>query len=261
MIQKEYYDFYLGISKEELSINSKTNNNEILIPEKEYYEKDEIITFKRIQDIMTEEDSSIINKENTCYSHFFKGFSNFWNNGNFPNITNPNICYNTNKFLEHKNILDCGFAKISFNYGQKKYNVQTCYFIPNDKLSKYMLDFYRRSLIEEMWGKDGIWGRALKNQNGNNNEIINEEKGDRKLQERDDINFEMTIQNKNGKVIKYDSKSYNITVVQNSNNTYESEQDNNEEEEDSDIEKIIINNSEPLKFNWLISIYIILILI
>ena len=26
-----------------------------------------------------------------------------------------------------------------------------------------MLDFYKRSLIEEMWGKEGTWGRSIKN--------------------------------------------------------------------------------------------------
>ena len=126
-----------------------------MIPEKEIYKKDKIITFKRIQDILTDEDKSIINKSNTCYSHFYKGYSNFWLNGNFTNI-------NAIKISEHNNILNYGFANISFSYGQKKYNVQTCYFIPNDELTKNKQDFYRRSLIEEMLGKDGTFGKSLK---------------------------------------------------------------------------------------------------
>ena len=241
IIQKEFYNFYLGISKEELLI--KSHKNDIMIPEKEIYKKDETITFKRIQDILTDEDKSIINNSNTCYSHFYKGYSNFWLNGNFPNIENPNICYNTIKFSEHNNILDCGFAKISFSYGLKKYNFQTCYFIPNDELSKNIQDFYRRSLIEEMLGKDGTFGKTLKNKNKNENII-------RKLQENNEIGFEMTIQNKNGKVLKYDSKSYNIIVVKDKSS---------DDDDNSEFDIFKPDNSNNLKFNWLIAIYIILL--
>ena len=242
IIQKEFYNFYLGISKEELSINS--NKNDIMIPEKEIYKKDETITFKGIQDILTDEDKSIINNSNTCYSIFYKGYSNFWLNGNFPNIENPNICFNAIKFSEHNNILDCGFAKISFSYGLKKYNFQTCYFIPNDELSKNIQDFYRRSLIEEMLGKDGTFGKTIKNKNNNENII-------RKLQENNEISFEMTIQNKNGKVLKYDSKLYNITVVK----------DKSTDDDNSEFDRFKPDNSNHLKFNWLIAIYIILLLV
>ena len=264
-IQKEYYKFYLGISKEELSINSNNfphlyNKDElVIIPEKENYEKDETITFKKIQDIVTEEDKSIFNKSNTCYSHFFEGYSNFYLKGIFPNITNPNICYNVNKFSEHENILDCGYAKISFNYGQKKYNVQTCYFIPDDKISKNLLDYYRRSLIEEMWGKDGTWGKSIKSRNINNENIdINNLKGERKLQENDEISFEMTIQNKNGKVIKYDSKSYDMEIIENNKKS----SDNKEEEEENPEPEIFkVNNFNRFNINMLIYMFIILNLI
>ena len=262
-IPKDYYKFYSGVIKEELSKDPKSfaqlyNKDEIIIPSKETYKKGETITSKKIQDIITEEDLLIINKSNTCYSHFFKGYSNFWLNGYFPNIENPNICYNADKFVDHNNILDCGFANIDFYYGQKKYNVQTCYFMPDDKLSQNMLDFYRKSLIEEMWGKEGTWGKALKNKKENNNENIKEEKikmnalfVDRKLQGNDEISFEMTIQNKNEKVIKYDSKSYNITVVENNNNSSKPEDDDNNE----DFDKIKPNNSNRLKSNLILSIY------
>ena len=261
-IQKEYYKFYLGIAKEELSREPKSfdqfyNKNEIIIPSKPNYKKNETITPKMIQDIITEEDLLVINKSNTCYSHFFKGYSNFWLNGSFPNITNPNTCYKAVKFSEHNKILDCGFAKISFYYGQKKYNVQTCYFIPDDNLSQNMIDFYRRSLIEEMWGKDGTWGKALKSQKEDNNKNIkmNNLLGERNLQGNDEISFEMTIQNKNGKVIKYDSKSYNITVVENTKTPSE------DEDHEEDFEIIKRNNSKRLKFNLLISLFLIVIFI
>ena len=120
-----------------------------------------------------------------------------------------------------------------------------------------MLEFYRRSLIEEMWGKDGTWGKSIKN-NKNNNEKkikINHLLGDRKLQENDEISFEMIIQNKNGKVIKFDSKSYNITVLENMNSISEGEDiDNNKENSEA-------NNINQNKFNWLITIYIVLLFI
>ena len=194
----------------------------------------------------------IFNKSNTCYSQFYKGYSSFLIDGTFPNISNPNICYNTIKLDEQKDILDCGLAKIYFNYGQNKYNIQTCYFMPNNKISPNMLDFYRRSLIEEMWGKDGPLEKSIKNTNQKN---INE----RKLQEKDEISFEMTIQDKNGKLIKMDSKSYNITIIENDNgnNPFKDEED----EDNSEPEKFDHNNSSNLKFNLLIFIYLILLCI
>ena len=59
----------------------------------------------------------------------------------------------------------------------------------------------------------------------------------------------MTVQNKNGKVLKYDSKSYNITVV------------GNTDDDNSEFDKLKSNNSNHLKFNWLIIIYIILLFV
>ena len=249
--QKEYYNFYLGISKEELSINS--NKNDIMMPTKEIYKKEETITFKRIQDILTDEDILTINESNTCYSHFYKGYSSLWFNGSFPNIENPNICYNSKKFPEHNNLLDCGFAKISFSYGKKKYNIKTCYFIPNDELSENMQDFYRRSLIEAILGKDGSFGKTLKNKNNEENMI-------RKLVENNEISFEMTIQNENGKVLKYDSKSYNITVVENPKNSSENkDKDKSTDDDSSEFDRFKANNSNHLKLNRLTAIFIILL--
>ena len=258
--QKEYYNFYLGISKEQLLINQ----DEILIPEKEYYKVDETITFKRINDIITSDDLLKFNKDRTCYSLFYKGYSSFLLNKAFANINNPLECYNALKFSEHNNIMDCGFAKISMYYDKKKYEFQTCYFMPNDKMSKIMLDFYRRTIIEEMWGKEGIWGKYIKDKNENNNENNNGEMidknnflGERKLQENDDISFEMTIQNNNGKVIKFDSNSYNITVVKTSNIPFE-DTDKATSEDNSDIVIFRPNNSNRPKFNWLLIFYIVL---
>ena len=59
----------------------------------------------------------------------------------------------------------------------------------------------------------------------------------------------MTIQNKNGKVLKYDSKSYNITVVK----------DKSTDDDNSEFDRFKPDNSNNLKFNWLIAIYIILL--
>ena len=125
-----------------------------------------------------------------------------------------------------------------------------------------MLVFYRSSLIEEMWGKNGTWGKSIRNNNQkiskNNNEEnirINNLLKERKLQENDEISFEMTIQDKNGKVIKMDSKSYNISIVENDNSL--SKDDEEEDEENSEPQ----NKSNLIKFNLLISIYIILLFI
>ena len=245
--QKEYYKLYLGTAKEDLITKSK-NEDEIMIPEKETYKKDETVIFTKLKDILTNEDKSIINKSNTCYSQFYKGYSNFLKNGVFTKIENPNLCFNADIFPDNSGILNCGFANISLSYGQKKYNIQTCFFMPDNKISKIMSDFVRRALIEEMWGKEGTFGKLLKN----NNTIF--DNNIRRLQENE-LSFEMIIENKKGKVIKYDSKSYNMTIVKDEK---EDDDDNDNDNDDSDIEIIKPNNSNGAKFNWLIAIYIIL---
>ena len=131
--------------------------------------------------------------------------------------------------------------------------------MPDDKISKNLLDYYRRSLIEEMWGKDGTWGKSIKSRNINNENIdINNLKGERKLQENDEISFEMTIQNKNGKVIKYDSKSYDMEIIENNKKS----SDNKEEEEENPEPEIFkVNNFNRFNINMLIYMFIILNLI
>ena len=249
--QKEYYKLYLGTAKEDFITKSK-NENDIMIPEKETYKKDETVIFKRLKDILTNEDKSIINRSNTCYSQFYKGYSNFLKNGVFSKIENKNLCYNADIFPENNGILNCGFANISLFYGEKKYNIQTCYFMPDNEISKIMSDFIRRSLIEEMWGKEGTFGKILKQKNKHlflDNNI-------RSLQENE-LSFEIIIENKKGKIIKYDSNSYNITIVKDE----KEDNDNNnsdENDDDSDIEIIKPAKSNEIKFNWLLAIYIIL---
>ena len=230
-----------------------------MIPEKETYKKDETVIFKRLKDILTNEDKSIINKSNTCYSQFYKGYSNFLKNGEFSKIENKNLCYNADIFPDNKGILNCGFANISLFYGENKYNIQTCYFMPDNEISKVMSDFIRRSLIEEMWGKEGNFGKLLKQKNKNpflDNNI-------RSLQENE-FSFEMIIENKKGKVIKYDSNSYNMTIINHEkednddNNNGNDNKDDNNDDDDSDTETTKTGNSNGPKFNWLVAIYIIL---
>ena len=174
-------------------------------------------------------------------------------NGVFTKIENPNLCYNADIFTDNSGILNCGFANISLFYGEKKYNIQTCYFMPDNQISKIMSDFLRRTLIEEMWGKEGTFGKILKNKNT----IF--ENNIRRLQENE-LSFEMIIENKKGKIIKYDSKSYNITIIKDEkeDNDNNDDNDNNGDNDKSDIEIIKPNNSNGAKFNWLIAIYIIL---
>lgn len=64
------------------------------------------------------------------------------------NITDPKICYNVDQFDEHKDILDCGFAKVKFIYKGKTYNIQTCYFMPDSKLKQNFQDFFRIMFLE-----------------------------------------------------------------------------------------------------------------
>ena len=106
-------------------------------------------------------------------------------------------------------------------------------------------------------GKRGNFGKLLKQKNKNpflNNNI-------RSLQENE-FSFEMIIENKKGKVIKYDSNSYNMTIIKDEKEDNNSNDNNNNDgdndDDDSDIEIIQTGNSNGPKFNWLVATYIIL---
>ena len=103
--QKLMWRLTNGLSKESLS-STNINNLDITltIPEKSFYKKGEVVTLKNITP--TVEENKIINNNNTCTYQFFGRYSNNLKKypDGFPNITDPNICFNVDSFNDLKGI-------------------------------------------------------------------------------------------------------------------------------------------------------------
>ena len=112
---------------------------------KESYTKDETIEIGpgKLSNI----DKTTLNSEQTFIYYFFGRYykSMFFSeepNTDYENIKDWNICYNTKKFNEFKNLIDCGYAEIKVNYGGKDYELNTCYLIPTANVPELFKEPY-----------------------------------------------------------------------------------------------------------------------
>lgn len=111
--QKVYSKYMRGNVKETRSIYPFSDikaDDTISVFEKETYNQDDIIKNKNIKffDSLTEEDKKIMKNNNTCG---YRTYARFVDPDNFIgdktiNISDPNVCYNVDRFEDNKNIMD-----------------------------------------------------------------------------------------------------------------------------------------------------------
>ena len=88
--QKQFFSFGKGVQKESRSIypfSSIQKDESLTVPEKDSYDKAEIIKYKEISflDSLTDEDKKIMNNNNTCLYQSHARFvdpDNYWRNKN-----------------------------------------------------------------------------------------------------------------------------------------------------------------------------------
>lgn len=281
--QKAFYKLYLGLYKETVSgyadypsLQQDFIDDGIVMQAKDTYTKGETITSKLIE--LTNDDYKIINSKNTCYYKFIGKRVDDIVNGkiaDFPNVTNKNVCYNAIKFDELKNVLDCGFAKIHLTRYGKDYDIQTCYFLPNDKLSETLTTVYRMLIVEELFGQEGSFESMLGIDDEDEEEVISVDEDyedlkknkvtksnklgrknkNRKLQDDDPTaSFDITVEGKYGKIVKYSSSSNETIIVEEGNGTEDDDDDGD------NIGTISTESSNFIKFNLSLLVYILILL-
>ena len=210
--QKIEWKIEQGLLKERFSIENYRFYY-VAGPQKEFYEKDETILIKK--EFISNEDRTIINNKNTCTYRINQTLSRYYN------LKDKNICFNTNQFHEWKNLINCGYATITINIAGKIYTINTCYFIPDNHLPNDFQIVFSKMFIES----------AFQDLNENAFQDLNEkldnlgvfpsasqlfkrkkEKG-RKLEDDDKIKYEMTIEDKYGKIYKYTDKSLKPEII------------------------------------------------
>ena len=122
----------------------------------------------------------------------------------YSDITDKTICFNSEKFDEMKNLVDCGYADISFTLGGQNYKMKTCFYVPNDhmpsNLNPYLMYYIK------MLANNDILNAAFRMKAGKFDHR-------RRLQE-DGITFSMEVENKYGRKVKYASDQSDLTILE-----------------------------------------------
>lgn len=262
--QKLMWRLTHGLLKESFSSTKSLSNIDVpfTIAEKSFYKRGEVVTLKNTT--LTEEDKKIINNRNTCtyqlYGRFIDNKMQFPEG--YPNVTDPNLCFNVDSFNDLKGILNCGLANITYTIDNKTKKINTCFYSVGNKASKELQQYFNKLYFEEAFGVEGFSGfNALilgldimsnvkyygKNLQFNQKQII-----ERKLARVEIQNYEIIVEDKNGKVTKYNKGSESIQVIKAGNPS------NDDDNDDEDFD-IFGNDSSFIRLNIFISLLLIIL--
>ena len=222
--QEVYWKIINGFSKEGLSFSTTIEtsdeveyDNFIAIPEKEYYGKDEIVKVKTTSP--SEEDWKIIRSKNTC-SYKFMGQHFFVENYQYVNLTDRNECFNTLQFPDLKNLINCGYATITFNTDSgAPFTFKTCYFIPDNHLPDSFQKLFK-ALFMDLQLEGVINSFSYEDDALEDEDLLKQKKAylkqimKRKLQDTSDHKYEIIVEDKYGKKYKYTDKSNEPEVIE-----------------------------------------------
>ena len=134
----------------------------------------------------------------------------------YPDVEDKNLCLNADQFSDFKGLINCGYAQIKYTIMDKVYNYSTCYYIPDNQFPEdlkplwrtlYYPDEYILNILE--MDDDGIYDKNIGNKV---NKIFKKSKKKRKLQDSED--YEIIVEDKFGKKVKYSSKSTEMEILE-----------------------------------------------
>ena len=181
--------------------------------DKENYNKNEVVSLTSAT--LSEKDKAILIKKNLCSYLYYGKFSKEYNElKGYPNIRDKNVCFNTDQFSELENLIDCGYAEINFKIESKEYNIKTCFFIPGDDLPNEIYILVKRIYIDPLLINDMLHsiGNLIYYV-----EYLSDLNSKENLRQLSTFNYEIVVENKNGKKVKYSDKSPNIEIISSSN--------------------------------------------
>ena len=243
--QKIYWKLYVGFMKEMNSGYGKNNlidNDEeeeelevdLEKPKKETYNTNEIVETEEAT--LSSKDKEILLSEKTCTYYYFGRYYYDLEKKGYPNITDKNTCFNANQFDDLKNLIDCGYATINFSFNNKDYSIKTCYLIPNDNMPEFFNEFYMKYIKADLEENEDTFnfivdciagsceGGYYDDENYGGDEDYDEEGSRRRRRRRrlSGLKYNIEVENKSGKKVKYSSDSNTFEVISNgqSNNSY-----------------------------------------
>ena len=175
-----------------------------LVPKQNYFEKNENIEVNSRP--LTEDEIKMIASNNTCLCQIL---------GRKPNITDKNICFNTNQFPDFKDLVNCGYSTIKLNISNNITAINTCFFIPDNHLpDNFNYNFkntYVEYLITLIYNITNYGGLNYLNSN------VKKIGGKlRKLQGEiyEDFQYEVEVEDKFGKKYKYTRDKYDPEIIE-----------------------------------------------
>ena len=235
--QKAFINFVIGWMKESFSSLGGYFDGERIEDDPDYpyiyqlnkqsYSKGEEIIITEAK--FSEEDINIITSKNTCsyllYGRHLDNILDYQENNNmenyrgYPNITDKNICFKAAQFPELTNLIDCGYAEIKYFTGDEEYKINSCFYIPNDKIPETIKSYFKTNFIDSMMDPEDrdsmlsfIFFEGLSGDDGDDDD----ERRRRRLSAFK--GYQITVEDKNGKKLQYKTGEKGITVVSEGSN-------------------------------------------
>ena len=257
--QKLFWKIFNGMTKEMTLLSSNYDSEAIesedlftIQPKKDYYAKGEIVEVDYNK--LPKEELLKVNKTNICMYHHSRSIMNEDESNPVQNITNQNICFNAEKFNDLKNIFNCGHAKFTyFTKNNNSFVFYTCYYIPDKQMPESMNSFYKQFFFDTLFYDDGeFYTYEDKKQNhiGINKLLKNKI---RKLDDNEFIDYEVIIEDKYGKKIKFNKNSESFETIEKGNQ----KDSDREETDDDEPTKIKTNSSIYSKLNIILLLSLI----
>ena len=151
-LQKAYFRYSRGIFKETYSIFEDGESRTGLTFDKETYSRDDIIKIKptELNDILTEKDKNIMNKNNTCKYRNYARFLDvdFYNGNKEKNVSDKNVCFNVDKFDDLKDLMDCAFYTATGKIDNKKFVFTNCIGVIDKNADSDFKKYYLKQLFK-----------------------------------------------------------------------------------------------------------------
>ena len=265
--QKVFWKLYNGIFKEGYLLNLINGEEYLVEPKKDHYKKGEIVEVNKR--LFTEEEKAKVNKNNTCLYHNVGKMNEFleaigeapenWTSIPLPNITDKNDCFGADKFNDLKNLLNCGYANIKIFTKKKTLTYKTCHYIPDKQMSNDFLPIYKHYFVDDLMFNEDLYSDIIDAMEPDMDVDFKKSfhLGHKKRKLADIEKYEITVEDKYGKIIKFDKNSDTITIVDQGHQT----DSDKEEVDDDEPSKIKTSSSGYSKLNMILLLSVILMVI
>ena len=112
---------------------------------------------------------------------------------------------------ELKDLIDCGYADITYTSNGKEYNIKTCFYIPNEKMPEKLGEYFKTNFIDYSF-QEIIYNLIIDNEEYYRN-MTSSFEDSRRLSTN---NYKVIVEDKYGRKVKYSKDQKKDEKVENS---------------------------------------------